>query len=420
MRDGLRIGNETIRYGKRLKEATCSTHMYKEGDFDGLRQRLNQDGYLWIQGVINRTTVLEGRRKMIETLSLKGAIKPTPDLNISEKNNFNENRAYISDCKLEGWCVDAESGGTVGDRDDDVKLWHAVGNSEALTNVYNGKDLKKFCTDLFGNKSRLLPGCTWLRAKGKGEITAEHVDYFYFYKNTGIMGDSSALHPKQVKGQSTQKAEEVAERRLCPIYHTLDSGPEGLECSHCGKHQPCEVCGKASNPQSLLICDICCGAFHTSCCSPALKEIPDTEEWHCHTCANEPFPVYTCWVPLGSVTPSNGILAIQPGTHVLSGYKRPINGLLPAEYASYRTRKRRRAQDESKGRKEMPPWVVPPKVEAGDLIVFNIKTVHAASRNKSKEFRLSLDTRLVAKDIVSSRVRRVLQNGLRPPPATSR
>lgn len=37
-------------------------------------------------------------------------------------------------------------------------------------------------------------------------------------------------------------------------------------------------------------------------------------------------------------------------------------------------------------------------MRAGDLIIFNIKTVHAASKNLTSTFRMSLDTRLVVKE----------------------
>jgi len=42
------------------------------------------------------------------------------------------------------------------------------------------------------------------------------------------------------------------------------------------------------------------------------------------------------------------------------------------------------------------PWVIPDKIEPGDIIIFNIKTVHAASLNmsKPKTYRVSFDTRL--------------------------
>jgi hypothetical protein len=74
----------------------------------------------------------------------------------------------------EGWTVDAESGGVVGDRDDDHKGWSEIGNSQELVSVYNGAELRSFYRSLFGESFITQPDCTWLRMKGRGEATVEH------------------------------------------------------------------------------------------------------------------------------------------------------------------------------------------------------------------------------------------------------
>mmetsp|Transcript_32821 Transcript_32821/g.53131 ORF Transcript_32821/g.53131 Transcript_32821/m.53131 type:complete len:112 (-) Transcript_32821:59-394(-) len=110
-----------------------------------------------------------------------------------------------------------------------------------------------------------------------------------------------------------------------------------------------------------------------------------------------------------------------------------MKGLLPAEYKQQaRTRRNRQSRKKkvstigkkrhrsscddfsnndsnNDGKRAVnPKWLLAPRINPGDLIMFNIKTVHAASRNISKGFRLSLDTRVVAKDIVTKRVKNVL------------
>ncbi len=381
-RKRLRIGNNNVTFGKSLKGITDSTALFKAKDFSGLRERLERDGFLWVRGALARAKVLTARNAMISALRKKGAIANGGSMDQTPAER--PQQAPIADLKCQGWCVDAESGGVVGDRDPDVAMWREVGNSRALVDVYDGADLKQFVRSLFGKRARTLPGCTWLRAKGRGELTAEHVDYFYFYKNTSIMGGASALY--ESSGTSV----------ACRLYHRCDAGPKGTECEDCGRYQPCEGCGKANNPESMLICDICGAGFHLGCHTPPLKAIPDSEEWHCRQCADSPVPVYTCWVPLGDLGQEQGLLAIKEGTHTLAGYKKPvINGLLPREYRKNAARA---------------AWSIPDRVAAGDIILFNLKTVHAASQNVSTEFRLSLDTRVVARPIVAKRFRKALES----------
>jgi hypothetical protein len=58
-------------------------------------------------------------------------------------------------------------------------VWKALDYSKAMTDKYNGEMLHRLYGELF-SQYKTLPSCTWLRAKGAGEITAAHVDYYYF------------------------------------------------------------------------------------------------------------------------------------------------------------------------------------------------------------------------------------------------
>eukprot|EP00466_Bigelowiella_natans_P004804 jgi/Bigna1/88062/estExt_fgenesh1_pg.C_270179 len=393
----LKIGNEMVRAGKGFSGARDSSELYKEGNFEGLAKRLEEDGYIWVRNVIKSEKVLRAREAMLSALTKKGALLEIDGQDIKDK-------AFFAFPKIEGWCVDAESGGVVGERDSDVKLWREVGNSTALTDVYNGHDLK-------GDEMKrdINPGCY-------------RVVHGFVLKEV-----ESSQRNMWIISTFTKT-------RIFTVRTQLSSlRPEGYACEHCGKYQPCEVCGRTEDAANLLICDICRGSFHLRCLDPPLKDIPDTEEWHCRDCANAALPVYTCWIPLGQVEPSQGTLAIQPRTHFLKGYKLPINGLLPAEYKQHaRTRRNRQSRKKkvstigkkrhrsscddfsnndsnNDGKRAVnPKWLLAPRINPGDLIMFNIKTVHAASRNISKGFRLSLDTRVVAKDIVTKRVKNVL------------
>ncbi|KAL5215270.1 hypothetical protein ABZP36_004422 [Zizania latifolia] len=45
----------------------------------------------------------------------------------------------------------------------------------------------------------------------------------------------------------------------------------------------CHTCGGSDQPLKMLICDSCEAAFHLSCCSPRIHEVP-TDEWYCLPC----------------------------------------------------------------------------------------------------------------------------------------
>jgi len=102
--------------------------------------------------------------------------------------------------------------------------------------------------------------------------------------------------------------------------------------------------------------------------------------WHCRECAQRPLAVYTTWVALSLATPMDSVLAVVPGSHLLQGWDLPLrNAQLPGEFDG-----------------QAALWQIPPLVNPGDVIIFNIKTVHGASRNNSrpKRFRVSCDARM--------------------------
>ena len=106
-------------------------------------------------------------------------------------------------------------------------------------------------------------------------------------------------------------------------------------------------------------------------------------EWHCHICIDSFLPFYTCWIPLTNITGADGRLVILPGSHKLRGYNTPIeDGLLPGEYT------------EEYAKAKSTVWQWPTQIGMGDVILFNFKTIHAATKNIGGRFRLSVDTRV--------------------------
>ena len=90
---------------------------------------------------------------------------------------------------------------------------------------------------------------------------------------------------------------------------------------------------------------------------------------------------WTCWTALGDIRGLDGRLALIPSSHRLGGYEDAVReDLLPRGY--------------SKHFEQASVWHTPTNIDMGDIILFNIKTIHAATRNGGEKFRLSLDTRI--------------------------
>lgn len=49
-------------------------------------------------------------------------------------------------------------------------------------------------------------------------------------------------------------------------------------------NKKCKVCGALEDSTSTLICDMCEGSFHMSCCNPKVVSIPMKDNWYCITC----------------------------------------------------------------------------------------------------------------------------------------
>ncbi len=102
--------------------------------------------------------------------------------------------------------------------------------------------------------------------------------------------------------------------------------------------------------------------------------------WYCPKCSASPLGVYTTWMCLSELTaPQMSILAVCPKSHLLKKWDLPqTNKQLPGDF-NWKM-----------------PWEIPKSISYGDVIIFNIKTVHASSANNSspKAFRVSLDTRM--------------------------
>jgi len=87
--------------------------------------------------------------------------------------------------------------------------------------------------------------------------------------------------------------------------------------------------------------------------------------------------MFTCWIPLGDYTPKEGTLAVLPGSHLIA-YREGLEFKqeLPLDFAEHCGGIWRTAC-----------------FQKGDLVIFDIRTIHASTQNQSQRFRISMDTR---------------------------
>ncbi len=201
----LKVGNHSLVWDKTLVPMTDSTDSYNKGLFSALREQLQHDGFLFIRNIIPYEDIYSARLTILSHLQSKGVIKEGTTLLqgiMSEKQ-----------MKMPGWTIDATTGGIVDKReaDSEISEWKRIGTSTAVTNIYNGSALKKFYQNIFQEDSdstiHAFPECTWIRAKGAGELTNEHADYYYFRSKTDMF--SSTWNPEK---QNTK--ENTAEVRI--------------------------------------------------------------------------------------------------------------------------------------------------------------------------------------------------------------
>ncbi len=196
---------------------------------------------------------------------------------------------------------------------------------------------------------QLVVNETYLRCKTKGAVSTPHADYYAYRSNEQMF---SALVDSSSNERDNQEEDELG----------------------------CVVCHK-QDEEEMLMCDLCQLWCHVDCCQvPVLNHCKDAGEWHCATCSDSDINAYTMWIPLQATTPKQGILGVVPSSHQWTEFDHHNSGSvnLPRSFFMQSTQL----------------WKLPQQLELGDVIIFNIKTVHAATKNQGKQGnRMSLDVR---------------------------
>ena len=131
-----------------------------QADMAALRQRFDEDGYLFIPGFVERADIHEARRQITEKLAQKGLLNPAyPVIEAVKKDGAD--MSFLADPRL-----------TV-----DFMNSLSRGSPAMLRLLYSGKIIRLF-EGFFGESIRHFD-FTWVRTMGKGFGTDPHCDNVY-------------------------------------------------------------------------------------------------------------------------------------------------------------------------------------------------------------------------------------------------
>lgn len=300
--------------------------------------------------------------------------------------------------------MDAISGSETNNRQNiDINAWNEIGPSNAMKDVYASDQIRLFWKKLFSDYHNDNEACvqpltkqTFLRLMGDSG-TQEHADYYYFKKHTKIFNGNdgrSAINllkkyklKNNLKVQNIDDIDENIMKNLIKIENIDDvSDKNGNLNNNILKCHICDNIYLESSLENKRLQRLKEGGFGVSGYEIDQNNI-DESTWHCPSCMIECFGIYTTWISLSNLNllkSKDSILALCPKSHLLSLWDIPQsnNKQLCSDF------------------EWTMPWVIANNVNIGDIILFNIKTIHASTLNltRPKIYRVSCDTRIILKD----------------------
>jgi len=137
----------------------------------------------------------------------------------------------------------------------------------------------------------------------------------------------------------------------------------------------CLIFSEDKKDDTLLLCEECEIGCHMKCMDSPMGKEPET--WYCWECTPRPV-IGALWVPLMDLEPKEGVLCVLPRSHRFPKYERSFkDAQLPGSFFT--------AGKELK-------WHTT-HFNAGDLVLLDLRVIHATSRNTTQKYRLSIDTR---------------------------
>jgi hypothetical protein len=160
-----------------------------------LKQRLERDGYLFIQNFFGADQIHEVRRKVLESLSSKGIL----DNNFAIDEARLKHNAYLD------------------------RIQNKIGNNlPAIRNLIHNGQLQEFIASLLGGPSRAFDHI-WLRTISPSLCTAPHCDHVYMSRGTRKLyttwipiGDVPRRHGSLMVLEQSNHAQKLKK------YHSLD------------------------------------------------------------------------------------------------------------------------------------------------------------------------------------------------------
>lgn len=193
----VQVGDHLLTYGRNLDEMLDSNDLYSKKDFKALRLKLEEEGYLFIRGVIPKETIITARTAMLAQAANDGAILVEDDAT-QQRGLMSKKGSIWSD----GYCIDGITGSETNERANiDIEAWEQIGPSKTCTDVYNGPAIQSFWRSLFGEKSiKPLVKQTFLRLMGSSG-TVQHADYYYFKRDTHIFSGEDGKNAQDAARQ---------------------------------------------------------------------------------------------------------------------------------------------------------------------------------------------------------------------------
>ena len=348
-----------------------STSLWSSDQIQQLRFRLEQDGYLMLRGVLDADHAIAARSEFAVLLR---KVLPTA---VWPKKAKRADRAIDQLCvkhhttKSYTWV--AHSGERDGLADERVR---AVGTGAAMKELLcAGVEAvaKKLCSSSDAAAAAaapqstlrsyvLLPDCTQMRALLRQASTVPHTDLGYYLRRTNILCKLYAEHSEFRSNRRASAAAQSCAATPCKEEH------DAIGEMH--------FCAKCATP------------FHAQCQASLDRWVKAgllAARWHCDECLQEPSPLYTCWMPLTELSEKASRLMVLPRSHQRGDYTRMQTAGDHDELPG-----------EMDGNLHAPGWLTAPAdMRPGDLILFNVKLLHAASKHHDERMRLSLDTRIV-------------------------
>jgi hypothetical protein len=120
-----------------------STDLYKSKQFTEVRNRLEDEGYILLRGIIPPSTIAAAQHKLHSFLLSNDAGQL-----INNRILINTKQTYTK-----GFTIDAESGGIAEgyEAQDITGSTEELGNSEELASVYHGPELHNMYNNIFNN-----------------------------------------------------------------------------------------------------------------------------------------------------------------------------------------------------------------------------------------------------------------------------